>query len=80
MKVGKVEQMQKLEALRKCALCGKSGEDLGLLSANHKELGWIRICSDCWSSLYTQNDIVSGTTGSGKSSGPPCSSCSHPCC
>ena len=71
--------MQRLEISRKCALCEKSGEDLSLLSANHKELGWIKICSDCWSRLYTQNNVVSGSTGSGKSSGSPCSSCSNPC-
>jgi len=32
-------EMQRLEATRKCDLCDRSGKDLSLLSANHKELG-----------------------------------------
>jgi len=54
-----------------CRLCGKNGEDLSLLSANHKEFGYISVCQECWVKLYDKNRMVSGTTGSGGS----CPSC-----
>ena len=44
--------METLEELRKCECCGKSGDDLSLYSANHKDLGWIKICRDCWINFY----------------------------
>ena len=64
--------METLEELRKCELCGKSGDDLSLYSANHKDLGWIQICRDCWIKFYLENRIVAG---SGSKSGCSCSSC-----
>lgn len=48
----------------KCDICGKNGKDLTLLGANHKELGYIKICSDCWEKLYSKNEFVGGTTSS----------------
>jgi hypothetical protein len=67
--------MEKLETLKKCDFCEKSGEDLSLLSANHKEYGWIMVCRDCWVNLYSKNRMISGSGSSGKSSNSPCSSC-----
>lgn len=55
----------------KCEICGKNGEDLTLLVANHKELGEIEICSECWEKLYSGNKFVGGSTSSGSS----CPSC-----
>ena len=71
--------MEELKLLRKCDLCERSDENLSLLSANHKDLGWIKICRDCWSKLYTRNHMVAGSTGSSKNSGPACRSCPNPC-
>ena len=34
--------------MRKCDICGKNGESLSLITANHKKLGYIKICSECW--------------------------------
>jgi hypothetical protein len=48
----------------KCDICGKNGKDLTLLGTNHKELGYIKVCSDCWEKLYSQNKFVGGTTSS----------------
>jgi len=56
-----------------CKLCGKNGEDLSLLSADHKKLGSIMVCRECWAKLYDENKMVSGT-GSG-SSGGTCPTC-----
>lgn len=69
--------MEKVEIVHKCACCGKYGEDLSLLSANHKELGWIKICKECWATFYTKNEMVAGTGSSGSAMGSnsPCSSC-----
>ncbi|MBS7656871.1 MAG: hypothetical protein QXI71_03320 [Candidatus Bathyarchaeia archaeon] len=52
--------------MRKCVLCSKSGEDLSLFGANHKELGYIMVCQECWIKLNEENLIISG---SGSSSG-----------
>ena len=71
--------MEELKLLRKCDLCERSDEDLSLLSANHKDLGWIKICNDCWSKLYARNRMVAGSTGSSKNSGSACRSCPNPC-
>jgi hypothetical protein len=48
----------------KCDICGKNGKNLTLLGTNHKELGHIKVCSDCWEKLYSQNKFVGGTTSS----------------
>jgi len=48
----------------KCDICGKNGKDLTLLGANHKELGYVKVCSDCWEKLYSKNEFVGGTTSS----------------
>ena len=60
--------MEQLGVLQKCDLCEKSGEDLSLLSANHKECGWIMVCRDCWTELYSENSMVSGSGSSEGSS------------
>jgi len=49
----------------KCKLCGKNGEDLTLRSANHKELGRIMVCDECWKRLWNGNRMICSTTGSG---------------
>jgi len=54
-----------------CKLCGKNGEKLSLVSANHKDLGYITVCRECWTKLYDGNRMVCGSTGSGGS----CPSC-----
>jgi hypothetical protein len=51
----------------KCDICGKNGKNLTLLGTNHKELGHIKVCSDCWEKLYSKNKFVGGTTSSGGS-------------
>lgn len=51
-----------------CALCSRSGDDISLLTANHKELGRVKVCQDCWTKLYQENGIVSGSTCSGNCS------------
>jgi predicted SprT family Zn-dependent metalloprotease len=48
-----------------CKLCGRNGEDLTLRSADHKDLGRIMVCSDCWRKLWNKNSMVCGTSGSG---------------
>lgn len=60
-----------------CECCDKHGEDLSLLSANHKEKGWVKVCKECWTTLYSENAMVAGTGTSGSviSSSSPCSSC-----
>jgi len=55
----------------KCDICGKNGPELSLLGANHKEMGSIYICSDCWTILYAKNRFVGGSGSSG-SSCPTC--------
>ena len=49
-----------------CALCSNGGEGTSLLEANHKELGRIMVCRDCWRDLYEENSLVYGSTCSGK--------------
>ena len=71
--------MGELKVSYKCGICKRDDEDLSLLSANHKDLGWIMVCNDCWRKLYAENSMVSGSTGSGKNSASPCDSCSR-CC
>ncbi len=48
-----------------CELCNKTGDDLSLREATHKELGKKWVCQDCWTELYTKNEMISGSTGSG---------------
>ena len=55
----------------KCELCGKNGEDLTLLSADHKDRGRIMVCEECWKKLWHENRMVCGTS----SSGGTCPSC-----
>lgn len=56
-----------------CKLCGKNGEELTLLSANHRDLGQIMVCRECWIKLNNDNCMVWGSTGSGST----CPSCSR---
>lgn len=42
----------------KCGICGKEVETL--LFAEHKELGGVWVCRDCWEKLYEKNKLVSG--------------------
>jgi hypothetical protein len=51
--------------MAECRLCKKNGEDLTLLSANHKDHGQIMVCEECWKKLWNKNRMVCGTTGSG---------------
>lgn len=48
-----------------CELCGRNGGDLSLLSADHKDLGRIMVCQECWTKLYDKNLTVCGRSGSG---------------
>jgi len=57
--------------MAKCDICGKIGKNLSLLSASHKKFGYVRVCSECWEKLYSDNEFVGGSTGSGSS----CSTC-----
>lgn len=59
--------------MNECKLCGKNGGDLSLFSANHKELGNVMVCRECWVKLYDDN-IMLGGTGSG-GSGSACPAC-----
>ena len=56
----------------RCGMCGTEGDGLSLLGANHKELGWVMVCQDCWRSLSNENRMVSGSSCAGK-----CSACSR---
>lgn len=41
----------------KCTICGK--EEDSLLRTNHKELGTIKLCVDCWSKEnYKKNCLI----------------------
>ena len=71
--------METISVQAKCELCGKSKDDLSLYSANHKDLGWINVCNECWIKFYADNEMVAGSGSSGKSSTSPCSSCPR-CC
>ncbi|MHA1649816.1 MAG: hypothetical protein ACTSYB_06465 [Candidatus Helarchaeota archaeon] len=59
-----------------CQLCKKNG-DISLLLAQHKDLGHIYVCRDCWTKLYEKNRMItSGTASCGScSSSGPCGSC-----
>lgn len=46
----------------KCTICDKSG--VGLLEANHKELGHMIVCQECWKKLSEQNMLISSSSGS----------------
>ncbi len=46
----------------KCTICGK--EDYSLLRANHKDLGIIKLCVDCWSKEQNKNKLLSLEGGS----------------
>ncbi|MHC1589750.1 MAG: hypothetical protein ACXQTQ_02160 [Candidatus Hecatellaceae archaeon] len=56
-----------------CRLCGKKGKNLSLFMANHKDLGSIMVCQDCWVKLYEENRMVCGTSGG--SAGGTCPAC-----
>ncbi len=40
----------------KCAICEK--EENSLLRTNHKELGTIKLCVDCWSKERVKNNLL----------------------
>jgi hypothetical protein len=67
-----METVDMIEKMAECTLCGKSSEDLSLYSAQHKNLGWIKVCRECWVKLYDENSMVAG---SGDSSGGSCPTC-----
>ena len=46
-----------------CELCNKSGHDLSLREAYHKEMGKKWVCKECWTELFTKNKIVTGSSG-----------------
>ena len=70
--------MNQVMELNECELCGKREEDLSRFSANHKELGLIMVCQECWVSLYDDNHMVSSSTGGASKS--PCANCSSSSC
>jgi len=47
----------------RCEICGKEG--VSLYYANHKDLGGIKICPDCWRDAYAKNLLVSSSGASG---------------
>ncbi len=53
--------METLEELSKCQICGKSGHKLSIYVANHKDLGLVEICRDCWTKFYRENRLVAGS-------------------
>jgi len=59
------ERSKEVRKMSECKLCGKNDENLTLLSADHKDLGQIMVCSQCWKKLWNENRMVCGTTGSG---------------
>ncbi len=40
----------------KCAICGN--EEYSLSRANHKELGSIKLCVECWSREQSKNKLL----------------------
>lgn len=46
-----------------CMVCGKKGENVGLLFALHRELGGIWICNDCWRKEYRKIVDTGGSSG-----------------
>jgi len=67
-----METLDMIEEVAECTLCGKRDEDLSLYSAQHKNLGWIKVCRECWVKLYDENRMVAGSGGSSGSSCPTC--------
>ena len=52
--------------MSECKLCGKNEEGLSLLGADHKELGHMMVCQECWVDLYAKNRMYSrGNSGGG---------------
>jgi DNA-directed RNA polymerase subunit RPC12/RpoP len=43
----------------RCVVCGREAESL--LFAEHKELGGVWVCRECWERLYEENKILSST-------------------
>ncbi len=62
---------EKVTEVAECKLCGKNGEGLTLVSADHKDLGRIMVCEKCWKKLWNENRMVCSTSGSGST----CTSC-----
>lgn len=58
--------------MSKCEICGKAEEDMTLYGVNHKELGWIEICRDCWKESFDQNRLVAGSGSKGSACGGCC--------
>ena len=73
IKTKEIKLLETLKELSKCELCGKTDEHLSLYRANHKDLGWIDICRECWVECFGKNRLVAGS-GS-KSSGCNCGIC-----
>jgi len=48
----------------KCELCGNEGSRM---EADHKELGRIMVCQECWSKLYDENRMSCSIGASGGS-------------
>jgi hypothetical protein len=67
-----METIKPLDKVATCAFRGTSREALSRYSANHKRLGWIKICRARWVSLYNDNRMVVGSGGSSGNSCPPC--------
>nr|QNO54532.1 hypothetical protein BGNFGLGO_00003 [Methanosarcinales archaeon ANME-1 ERB7] len=60
---------EEVNKMGKCELCSKEGSRM---EANHKELGRIMVCQDCWVNLYDKNRMTCSVDASGGS----CSCCS----
>jgi len=60
-----------------CHFCGT--DDSALLWVEHKELGGMWVCPDCWRTVYDKNLFVSGSGSSKGSSGSPCDTCACSC-
>jgi hypothetical protein len=67
-----VELLEMVEDLIECELCGKRSEDLRRYSAQHKTRGWIKVCRECWVTLYDANNMIAGSGGSSGASCPTC--------
>ncbi len=67
-----METLETLEELKKCDLCEKTGEKLSLYSVQHKKLGGIKVCRECWVNLYDHNRMVAGSGACGTTSCPTC--------
>jgi hypothetical protein len=76
----KIKTLQHLSSVMvTCELCSKSGDELSLREASHKEMGKKWVCGECWTNLYMKNDMVTGTTGGGGPVGCAggCRGCRH---